>query len=68
MQSYSADSNPTRLEFAAMDAYDDGREANQDGKPQAANPHAAGTRLHTAWDDGWQTQDAVRQQWYELHE
>ena len=68
MQDVGVEYEPKGIEFAAMDANDDGAEANERGVPLEANPHTACTRLHTAWADGWNTQQATREDWYALHE
>lgn len=51
------------IEFAAMDAIDDGVEANERGLPLEANPHWAGTRLYNAWADGWNSFLPCRIEW-----
>ena len=52
---------PKGIDWAVMDANDDGREAYELGLGRDANRHQAGTRLHQAWVDGWGTQQAARE-------
>lgn len=63
MHDVGVEYEPRGIEFAAMDAQDDGREANEQGRPATDNPHRAGTRLHMAWSDGWDSAQTVREQW-----
>ena len=53
---------PKGIEFAAMDANDEGLEASERGRPLAVNPYKRGTRLSLAWADGWRTQQANQEQ------